>query len=115
MGFGITSRRREAHHGEVRSFHRFSLGLVSVASIGGFLLGSWPRPSRLSALPLLRTHADRACGHGLRTSHWGRDQSAFAFSRIAACSFLMSSGDNCGRSTLIVNLLSLAVSGNGGL
>jgi hypothetical protein len=45
----------------------------------------------------------------------GTDQSAFAFSIIAACSFLMSSGDNCGRSTLMVSLLSLAVSGNGGL
>jgi len=42
-------------------------------------------------------------------------QSALAFSCIAACSFLMSSGDSCGRSTLIVSLLSLAVSANGGL
>ena len=44
-----------------------------------------------------------------------RDQSLFAFSFIAASSFLMSAGDSCGRSTLIVSLLSLAVSGNGGL
>ncbi len=33
---------------------------------------------------------------------------------MPSSSFLMSSGDNCGRSTLIVSLLSLAVSGNGG-
>jgi hypothetical protein len=45
----------------------------------------------------------------------GLDQSRFAFSCIAACSFLMSAGDNCGRSTLIVSLLNFAVSGNGGL
>jgi len=44
-----------------------------------------------------------------------RDQSLFAFSCIAACSFWISAGDNCGRSTLIVSLLSLAVSVNGGL
>ena len=43
------------------------------------------------------------------------NQSAFAFSVIAACSFLISAGDNCGRSTLTVSLLSLAVSANGGL
>jgi hypothetical protein len=36
------------------------------------------------------------------------------FFRIAASIFLMSSGDNCGRSTWIVSLFSLAVSGNGG-
>lgn len=35
--------------------------------------------------------------------------------RVAASSFLMSAGDNCGRSTLIVSLFSLAVSGKGGL
>ena len=35
--------------------------------------------------------------------------------RCAASSFLMSSGDSFGRSTLIVSLLSLAVNGNGGL
>jgi hypothetical protein len=44
----------------------------------------------------------------------GRDQSAVAFSRIAASNFLMSSDDNCGRSILIVSLLNFAVSGNGG-
>jgi hypothetical protein len=44
-----------------------------------------------------------------------RNQSALAFSSIAARSRLMSSGESCGRSTLIVGLLSLAVSGNGGL
>ena len=42
-------------------------------------------------------------------------QSAFAFSVIAASSFLISSGDSCGRSTLIVSLFSLAVSANGGV
>jgi len=52
---------------------------------------------------------------GLRASPSKRDQSRFAFSCIAAWNFLMSSGDNCGRSTLMVSLLSLAVSGNGGL
>src|SRR5439155_23789329 len=35
--------------------------------------------------------------------------------RWASWSFLMSAGDNCGRSTLIVSLLSLAVRGKGGL
>ena len=35
--------------------------------------------------------------------------------RMAASSFLMSSGDNCGRSILIVSLLNFAVRGNGGL
>ncbi len=35
--------------------------------------------------------------------------------RCADSSFLMSSGDSFGRSTLMVSLLSLAVSGNGGL
>jgi formate C-acetyltransferase len=34
---------------------------------------------------------------------------------IAASNFLISSGDNSGRSTVIVSLLSLAVSGNGGV
>ena len=52
---------------------------------------------------------------GLRASPSKWDQSRFAFSFIAAWSFLMSSGDNCGRSTLMVSLLSLVVSGNGGL
>ena len=33
---------------------------------------------------------------------------------IASRSFLISSGDSCGRATLIVSLLNLAVSGNGG-
>ena len=42
-------------------------------------------------------------------------QSLFALSCIAACSFLISAGDSCGRSTLIVSLLSLAVSRNGGV
>jgi hypothetical protein len=42
------------------------------------------------------------------------DQSCFAFSIIAASSFLMSASDNCGRLTLRVSLFSLAVSGNGG-
>jgi len=41
--------------------------------------------------------------------------SARAFSFIAASSFLMSAGVSCGRSTLIVSLFSLAVSGKGGL
>src|SRR5260370_15417079 len=41
--------------------------------------------------------------------------SAILLLRVASSSFLMSSGDNCGRSTLIVSLLSLAVKGNGGL
>ena len=41
-------------------------------------------------------------------------QSAFAFSVIAASSFLMSAGDSCGRSSLTVSLLSFAVSANGG-
>src|SRR4029453_3751670 len=44
-----------------------------------------------------------------------RDQSRFAFSFMAASSFLMSSGDSWGRSTLLLSLLNLAVSGNGGL
>ena len=44
----------------------------------------------------------------------GLNQSLLALSSIASCSFLMSAGDNCGRSTLIVSLLSLAVSVNGG-
>ena len=35
--------------------------------------------------------------------------------RVAASSFLMSSGESCGRSTLIVSLLSLPVNVNGGL
>ena len=38
-----------------------------------------------------------------------------AAARIATSSFLMSSGDSCGRSTLIVSLLSLPVKVNGGL
>ncbi len=33
---------------------------------------------------------------------------------MASSSVLMSASDNSGRSTLIVNLLSLAISGNGG-
>ena len=33
----------------------------------------------------------------------------------ASSNFLMSAGDNCGRSTLMVTLLSVAVNGNGGL
>jgi hypothetical protein len=70
-------------------------------------------PPRRHAAPAM-PRADRAPRDGLCALRSGRDQSAFAFSRIAACSLLMSSGDNCGRSTLMVSLLSLAVSGNGG-
>jgi hypothetical protein len=39
--------------------------------------------------------------------------SAILLLRIASCSFLMSSGDNCGRSTFNVILLNLPVKGNG--
>jgi hypothetical protein len=48
-------------------------------------------------------------------SRSGLDRSLFAFSSIASRTFSMSAGDNCGRSTLIVSLLSLAASGNGSL
>jgi hypothetical protein len=58
------------------------------------------------------THASRAPSRGPAR---GTAQSRFAFSVIAASSFAMSAGESCGRSTLIVSLLSLAVSANGGL
>ena len=59
--------------------------------------------AHLTAASTIRT------GLMLRTSPAMRPQSAFAFSIIAARSFLMSAGDNWGRSTLIVTLLSFAV------
>jgi hypothetical protein len=59
--------------------------------------------------------ADRARPGAVCALQSSGNQSAFAFSSIAACSFLISSGDNCGRFILTVNLLSLAVNGNGGL
>jgi hypothetical protein len=40
-------------------------------------------------------------------------QSLVAFSIMAALGFLMSSGDNCGRSTVIVNSFSLPVKRDG--
>jgi len=51
------------------------------------------------------------CGSRM-TRAYSRPASTFF---IASSNFLMSAGDNCGRSTVIVSLLSLAVSGNGGL
>ncbi len=42
-----------------------------------------------------------------------RDRAATFF--MPSSSFLISSGDNCGRSILIVSLLNFAVSGNGGM
>ena len=73
---------------------------------------NWRKPP--AGIPLLRCRTPCAADK-IRALRAGADQSAVAFSIIAACSFLMSSGDNCGRSTLMVSLLSLAVSGNGGL
>ena len=56
--------------------------------------------------------ADIPAGRSDPKPRW-LSQSAAAF--IAASSFLISSGLSCGRSSLIVNLLSLDVSLNGGL
>ena len=78
--------------------------------------GHAPFPANVP--PMKARAAPGAMDAAPRGSQPKRQQPGYSLallSRMAASSFLMSSGDSSGRSTLIVSLLSLAVRVKGGL